>query len=86
MMIKIGKVLMIAMWILIISSPWSPMSRIYPLLIGAGIFVLFLHSMQMLLIKTSIKNSGYWCKGDSLQLMFFGVFALMEIRKRMIVS
>lgn len=84
MMVNIGKVLMIAMWVIILSSPWSAMSRIYPLLIGAGIFVLFLHSMQMLLIKSSLQDSGYWRKGDSLQLMIFGVFALMNIRKRMI--
>lgn len=84
MMVNIGKALMIVMWVIILSSPWTPMSRIYPLLIGAGIFVLFLHAMQMLLLKSSLQSSGYWHKGDGWQLIVFGVFALMGIRKRML--
>ncbi|MFM2485476.1 DUF1145 domain-containing protein [Celerinatantimonas yamalensis] len=84
MLIQLGRALMIVIWLVIISSPWTAMARIAPLLLTAGAFVLVLHIAQMLLIKKSFQDSGHWCKGDEYRLIFFGVFGLMTIRQRLL--
>lgn len=84
MFIQIGRVIMVMIWLAILSSPFTGMHHIYPLLLIAGGCVLALHAMQMLLIKHSLQATGMWKKSDTWQILFFGVFALLALRKRLV--
>ncbi|CAG8999160.1 MAG: hypothetical protein CENE_01129 [Candidatus Celerinatantimonas neptuna] len=83
MLMNIGRGLMVILWIVIISSPWSPLAPVYPLILAAGALVLILHCLQMLLMRYTLRANGLWKSGDGYQLVLFGVFGLLVLRQRM---
>lgn len=82
MLMNIGRGFMVILWIVIITSPWSPLSPVYPLILAAGALVLILHCLQMLLMRYTLQANGLWNPGDGYQLVIFGVFGLLVLRQR----
>ncbi|MFM2480522.1 DUF1145 domain-containing protein [Celerinatantimonas sp. YJH-8] len=83
MFILAGKILMAIIWLMIVSSPWTRLAPIAPLMLAGGCMVILLHAVQIFLMKKVLKQSGHWQSGDGIQLLFFGVFALMTLRQRL---
>lgn len=83
MFIISGKILMSLVWLMIISSPFTKLEPVAPLMLAGGGIVLLLHGAQVLLMKSVMSQSGHWRKGDGIQLLLFGVFALMGMKKRL---
>jgi uncharacterized protein YhhL (DUF1145 family) len=83
MFIKIGKLFMAAMWLAMLLSPIifvPPYNWILPLVGG---FLFLLHGVQLLSIRGTLVEAGVLKKGDNLQILFFGFFAMWQIHKRM---
>ncbi|WP_427978191.1 DUF1145 domain-containing protein [Agarivorans sp.] len=83
MFIKIGKAFMAAMWLAMLLSPVifvAPYNWILPLVGG---FLLLLHAVQLFAIVGTLQQAGVLRKGDKLQILIFGFFAMWQIHKRM---
>ncbi|MGY5450872.1 DUF1145 domain-containing protein [Agarivorans sp. MS3-6] len=83
MFITIGKIFMVLMWLAMLVSPvifLPPYNWILPLV---GMFLLLLHGVQLLAIRGTLMEAGVLKKGDNLQMLLFGFFAMWQIHKRM---
>ncbi|WP_432454804.1 MULTISPECIES: DUF1145 domain-containing protein [unclassified Agarivorans] len=82
MFITLGKTLMALMWLTILIGIFmfsAPFNWLLPIV---GALLLLLHALQLFAIRDSLQQSGALQKGDSLQLLLFGVFAMWQIHKR----
>jgi putative membrane protein len=82
--IALGKLLMVAVWGLLISNLFFPFSEqaaiVFYLLLG---LIAFMHSIQLLLIYGAFSEKLKLTKADALQVFFFGVFKIWQLKGRL---
>ncbi|RKF21504.1 DUF1145 domain-containing protein [Alginatibacterium sediminis] len=83
MLVKIGKPLMALIWLgmfaaIAFAQPPSPKYFLF-----AAIGIAILHSLQFITIRKALREAGILQKGDALQVVIFGFFALWQIRSRL---
>lgn len=73
---------MLLLWVAIWGAPLEPWSHYWLGFWFVGVFLSLIHTVQMLAIRQALQSSGQWRTGDAKQLLIFGIFALLTIRKR----